>query len=285
MMNIDNLTDKVLGLHLKRPLVFFDLETTGTKVGVDRIVEMAMVKLMPDGSVVKKPELPGKDHRILVNPEMPIPLETSLIHGVYDEDVKDAPTFARVAPGLLKWLHDCDLGGFNSNRFDVPMLAEEFLRVDIDFGLEGRHLVDVQNIFHKMEQRTLRAAFEFYCGKDLEGAHEALPDTLATVEVFLAQLERYADQTVKNSRGETVGPVPSEVEELATFCRMRNNADLMGRLVYDDDGEILFHFGKHTGKRVKDVLAKDPGYFGWMMQGDFPRYTKRVLQKIKDGKA
>ena len=283
MMNIDNLNDKVLGLHLKRPLVFFDLETTGTKVGVDRIVEMAMVKLMPDGSVVKKPELPGKDHRILVNPEMPIPLETSLIHGVYDEDVKDAPTFARVAPGLLKWLHDCDLGGFNSNRFDVPMLAEEFLRVDIDFGLEGRHLVDVQNIFHKMEQRTLRAAFEFYCGKDLEGAHEALPDTLATVEVFLAQLERYADQTVKNSRGET--PVPSEVEELATFCRMRNNADLMGRLVYDDDGEILFQFGKHTGKRVKDVLAKDPGYFGWMMQGDFPRYTKRVLQKVKDGKA
>ena len=285
MMNIDNLTDKVLGLHLKRPLVFFDLETTGTKVGVDRIVEMAMVKLMPDGSVVKKPELPGKDHRILVNPEMPIPLETSLIHGVYDEDVKDAPTFARVAPGLLKWLHDCDLGGFNSNRFDVPMLAEEFLRVDIDFGLEGRHLVDVQNIFHKMEQRTLRAAFEFYCGKELEGAHEALPDTLATVEVFLAQLERYADQTVKNSRGEPVGPVPSEVEDLATFCRMRNNADLMGRLVYDDDGEILFQFGKHTGKRVKDVLAKDPGYFGWMMQGDFPRYTKRVLQKVKDGKA
>ena len=285
MMNIDNLTDKVLGLHLKRPLVFFDLETTGTKVGVDRIVEMAMVKLMPDGSVVKKPELPGKDHRILVNPEMPIPLETSLIHGVYDEDVKDAPTFARVAPGLLKWLHDCDLGGFNSNRFDVPMLAEEFLRVDIDFGLEGRHLVDVQNIFHKMEQRTLRAAFEFYCGKELEGAHEALPDTLATVEVFLAQLERYADQTGKISRGETVGPVPAEVEDLATFCRMRNNADLMGRLVYDDDGEILFQFGKHTGKRVKDVLAKDPGYFGWMMQGDFPRYTKRVLQKVKDGKA
>ncbi|MGB2470016.1 MAG: exonuclease domain-containing protein, partial [Flavobacteriales bacterium] len=182
-------------LHLKRPLVFFDLETTGTKVGVDRIVEMTMVKLMPDGTVIKKPEAPGKEHRILVNPEMPIPLESSLVHGVYDEDVADAPTFGRIAPGLLKWLHGCDLGGFNSNRFDVPMLAEEFLRVGIDFGLEGRHLVDVQNIFHKMEQRTLRAAYDFYCGKELEGAHEALPDTLATVDVFLAQLERYKDHT------------------------------------------------------------------------------------------
>ena len=275
--------DGIQGLHLKRPLVFFDLETTGTQVGVDRIVEMAMIKLQPDGSVIKKPEQPGKEHRILVNPEMPIPLESSLVHGVYDEDVKDAPTFGRIAPGLLKWLHGCDLGGFNSNRFDVPMLAEEFLRVGIDFGVEGRNLVDVQNIFHKMEQRTLRAAYKFYCDKDLEGAHEALPDTLATVDVFLAQLERYKDKTVLDSRGETVGPVPSDMEELATFCRMRNNADLMGRLVYDDEGEVVFQFGKHTGKRVREVLQKDPGYFGWMMQGDFPRYTKRILQKVKDG--
>jgi DNA polymerase-3 subunit epsilon len=252
-------------------------------VGVDRIVEMAMVKLMPDGSVIKKPEAPGKEHRILVNPEMPIPIESSLVHGVYDEDVKDAPTFDRIAPGLLKWLHGCDLGGFNSNRFDVPMLAEEFLRVGIDFGLEGRNLIDVQNIFHRMEQRTLRAAFKFYCDKDLEGAHEALPDTLATVEVFMAQLERYKSATVLDSRGETVGPVPSDMEELAMFCRMRNNADLMGRLVYDDEGEVVFQFGKHSGKRVREVLDRDPGYFGWMMQGDFPRYTKRILQKVKDG--
>ena len=275
--------EQVARLHLKRPLVFFDLETTGTKVGVDRIVEMAMVKLMPDGTVIKKPEEPGREHRILINPEMPIPVESSLVHGVYDEDVKDAPTFGRVAPGLLKWLHGCDLGGFNSNRFDVPMLAEEFLRVGIDFGLEGRNLIDVQNVFHRMEQRTLRAAFKFYCDKDLEGAHEALPDTLATVEVFLAQLERYKDKTVLDSRGETVGPVPSEMEELGAFCKMRNNADLMGRLVYDDDGHVVFQFGKHSGKRVKEVLDRDPGYFGWMMQGDFPRYTKRILQKVKDG--
>lgn len=283
MTQIADMLEQVTGLHLRRPLVFFDLETTGTKVGVDRIVEMAMIKLMPDGSVVKKPEEAGKEHRILVNPEMPIPLESSLVHGVYDEDVKDAPTFGRIAPGLLKWLHDCDLGGFNSNRFDVPMLAEEFLRVGIDFGLEGRNLIDVQNIFHKMEQRTLRAAFMFYCNKELEGAHEALPDTLATVEVFFAQLERYKDATVLDSRGETVGPVPSEMEALGEFCKMRNNADLMGRLVYDDEGQVVFQFGKHTGKRVKEVLDRDPGYFGWMMQGDFPRYTKRILQKVKDG--
>ena len=246
-------------------------------------MEMAMVKLMPDGRVIKKPEEPGREHRILINPEMPIPVESSLVHGVYDDDVKDAPMFGRVAPGLLKWLHGCDLGGFNSNRFDVPMLAEEFLRVGIDFGLEGRNLIDVQNVFHRMEQRTLRAAFKFYCDKDLEGAHEALPDTLATVEVFLAQLERYKDKTVLDSRGETVGPVPSDMEELGTFCKMRNNADLMGRLVYDDDGHVVFQFGKHSGKRVKEVLDRDPGYFGWMMQGDFPRYTKRILQKVKDG--
>ena len=275
--------EQISQLHLKRPLVFFDLETTGTKVGVDRIVEMAMVKLMPDGSVIQKPEESGKSHRILVNPEMPIPVESSLIHGVYDEDVKDAPTFKRIAPGLLKWLHGCDLGGFNSNRFDVPMLAEEFLRVGIDFGLEGVHLIDVQNVFHRMEQRTLRAAFKFYCDKDLEGEHEALPDTMATVEVFLAQLERYKNTTVLDSRGDTVGPVPSDMEALAEFCKMRNNADLMGRLVFDEEGQVVFQFGKHTGKRVKDVLDRDPGYFGWMMQGDFPRYTKRILQKVKDG--
>jgi len=275
--------EKVLALKLKRPLVFFDLETTGTKVGVDRIVEMAMIKVNPDGTVVKKPEQPGKAHRILVNPEMPIPLESSLVHGVYDEDVEDAPTFGRIAPGLLKWLHGCDLVGFNSNRFDMEMLAEEFLRVGVDFGVEDRHLIDVQNIFHKMEQRTLRAAYAFYCGKELEGAHEALPDTLATLEVFLAQLERYKDHTVLDSRGETVGPVPSEMAELATFCQMRNNADLMGRLVYDDDGVVVFNFGKYMGQPVKEVLARDPGYFGWMMQGDFPRYTKRVLERVKEG--
>ena len=270
-------------LHLKRPLVVFDLETTGVQVGTDRIVEIAMIKISPDGSVVRKPEKAGNEYRILVNPEIPIPLESSLVHGVYDDDVKSKHTFGVIAPGLVKFLHNCDLGGFNSNRFDVPMLAEEFLRVGVDFGLEGRNLIDVQNIFHKMEQRTLKAAYRFYCDKELEGAHEAYPDTAATLEILVSQLEKYADATISDSRGETVGPVPSDMDELHKFCQRTHNADLAGRLIYNDDGVIVFNFGKNKGVSVKELIERDPGYFGWMMNGDFPRYTKRVLEQIKEG--
>jgi DNA polymerase-3 subunit epsilon len=270
-------------LKLKRPLVVFDLETTGTQVGVDRIVEIAMIKVSPDGSVIRKPEQSGAEHRILVNPEIPIPVESSLVHGVYDDDVKDKFTFGQIAPGLVKFLHDCDLGGFNSNRFDVPMLAEEFLRVGVDFGIEGRNLIDVQNIFHKMEQRTLKAAYRFYCDKELEGAHEAMPDTSATLEILVEQLERYKDHTITDSHGAVVGPVPSDMDELNAFCQRTKNVDLAGRLIYDDDGVIIFSFGKHKGVPAKELLEKDPGYFGWMMRGDFPRYTKRILEQIKDG--
>jgi DNA polymerase-3 subunit epsilon len=270
-------------LHLKRPLVVFDLETTGVQVGTDRIVEIAMIKISPDGSVVRKPEKAGNEYRILVNPEMPIPLESSLVHGVYDDDVKSKHTFGVIAPGLVKFLQNCDLGGFNSNRFDVPMLAEEFLRVGVDFGLEGRNLIDVQNIFHKMEQRTLKAAYRFYCDKELEGAHEAYPDTAATLEILVSQLEKYADATISDSRGETVGPVPSDMDELHKFCQRTHNADLAGRLIYNDDGVIVFNFGKNKGVSVKELIERDPGYFGWMMKGDFPRYTKRVLEQIKEG--
>ena len=270
-------------LHLKRPLVVFDLETTGVQVGTDRIVEIAMIKISPDGSVVRKPEKAGNEYRILVNPEIPIPLESSLVHGVYDDDVKSKHTFGVIAPGLVKFLHNCDLGGFNSNRFDVPMLAEEFLRVGVDFGLEGRNLIDVQNIFHKMEQRTLKAAYRFYCDKELEGAHEAYPDTAATLEILVSQLEKYADATISDSRGETVGPVPSDMGELHKFCQRTHNADLAGRLIYNDDGVIVFNFGKNKGVSVKELIERDPGYFGWMMKGDFPRYTKRVLEQIKEG--
>jgi DNA polymerase-3 subunit epsilon len=242
-----------------------------------------MIKVSPDGSVVRKPEKAGNDYRILVNPEMPIPLESSLVHGVYDEDVKSKHTFGAIAPGLVKFLQNCDLGGFNSNRFDVPMLAEEFLRVGVDFGLEGRNLIDVQNIFHKMEQRTLKAAYRFYCDKELEGAHEAYPDTAATLEILVNQLEKYADATISDSRGETVGPVPSDMDELHKFCQRTRNADLAGRLIYNDDGVIVFNFGKNKGVSVKELIERDPGYFGWMMKGDFPRYTKRVLEQIKEG--
>ena len=278
-----DLESALKNLHLKRPLVVFDLETTGVQVGTDRIVEIAMIKISPDGSVVRKPEKAGNEYRILVNPEMPIPLESSLVHGVYDDDVKSKHTFGGLAPGLVKFLHNCDLGGFNSNRFDVPMLAEEFLRVGVDFGLEGRNLIDVQNIFHKMEQRTLKAAYRFYCDKELEGAHEAYPDTAATLEILVSQLEKYADATISDSRGETVGPVPSDMDELHKFCQRTHNADLAGRLIYNEDGVIVFNFGKNKGVSVKELIERDPGYFGWMMKGDFPRYTKRVLEQINEG--
>lgn len=270
-------------LNLKRPLVVFDLETTGTLVGKDRIVEIAMIKVEPGGNVTRKPEKPGAENRILVNPEMPIPIEVSLVHGVYDKDVEGKYTFGQIAPGLAKFLDGCDLGGYNSNRFDVPMLVEEFLRVGVDFGLEGRNLIDVQNIFHKMEQRTLKAAYKFYCDKILEGAHEAMPDTSATLEILVEQLDRYKETTFEDSHGDTVGPVPTTMDELHEFCQRSKNVDIAGKFVYSDDGKIVFNFGKHKGKEVAKLLETDPGYYGWMMNGEFPRYTLRILKQIKEG--
>ncbi len=269
-------------LNLKRPLVFFDLETTGTDVATDRIVEIAMVKIMPDGSMHTKPEKSGAEHRFLINPTVPIPAEPSMVHGIYDDDVKDAPTFEQVADKLFKFIHDCDLGGFNSNRFDIPLLAEEFLRVGIDFSLEGRNLIDAQVIFHIMEQRTLKAGYKFYCGKDLDDAHEALPDTMATYEIFKAQIERYAGQAVIDARGNVLEPLENDMETVHRFCQRSRNADLMGRLIYGENDEVLFNFGKYKGKSVRDVLAQDPGYYGWMMQGNFPLYTKKVLNRVRN---
>lgn len=267
-------------LKLRRPLVVFDLETTGTDVSKDRIVEIAMVKVNPDGSVVKKPEERGPGNRLLVNPGCPIPPESSAVHGIYDEDVADKPTFKQYAKNMFKFLMDCDLAGFNSNRFDVPFLAEEFLRAGIEFTVDDRNLIDVQNIFHKMEQRTLRAAYKFYCDKDLDGAHEALPDTEATLEILIAQLERYEHATTVDSHGEQVGPVPQDMDALAKFCERQPFADLAGRLVFNEAGEVCFGFGKHKDKRVVDVLRSDAGYYGWMMRGDFPEYTKRKLKEV-----
>lgn len=269
-------------LNLQRPLVFFDLETTGTDVAKDRIVEIAMVKVMPDGTVHTKPETPGPENRFLINPEMQIPIESSMVHGIYTKDVAQSPTFRDVADKLFKFLHDCDLGGFNSNRFDIPLLAEEFLRVGIDFSLEGRNLIDAQVIFHIMEQRTLKAGYKFYCGKDLDDAHEALPDAMATYEIFKAQVERYKGQPVIDARGNKLDPIENDMETVHRFCQRNKNADLMGRLIYDDKGEVVFNFGKHRGKSVKAILEREPGYYGWMMQGDFPLYTKNVLRRIKD---
>lgn len=247
-------------LKLKKPIVFFDLETTGVDVAKDRIVEISILKLYPDG----KKDI--KTRR--VNPEMPIPAESSAIHGIYDKDVAEEPTFKAMAKSLAQFIDNSDLAGFNSNKFDVPLLAEEFLRVGVDFDLENRKLVDVQNIFHKMEQRTLVAAYKFYCEKDLIEAHSAEADNIATYEVLEAQLDKYDE--LENS-----------ISFLAEFSSRSNNADLMGRIVYNDEGVEVFNFGKHRGKPVTEILEREPSYYNWMMDGDFPLYTKKVLTAIK----
>jgi DNA polymerase-3 subunit epsilon len=269
-------------LNLKKPIAFFDLETTGTDIGRDRIVEIAIVKVMPDGSISTWPAQDGKAHRLLINPEMPIPIESSMLHGIYDEDIKDAPTFAEFAPKLFKFLFDCDLGGFNSNRFDIPMLAEEFLRAGVDFSLEGKNLVDVQVIFHMMEQRNLKAAYKFYCGKSLDDAHEALPDAMATYEVFSAMLDRYKHTEIEGKDGTRYTPVVNDMEAIHSFCERKKKFDMAGHIVYNDNDVPVFNFGKYKNIPVEEVLQKDNGYFGWMMNAEFPLYTKKVLKEFRD---
>lgn len=259
-------------LNLKRPLAFFDLETTGVNIGADRIVEIAIIKMNPDGSEEVK--------AWKINPGMPIPLESSLIHGIYDEHVKDAPTFRETAKEIAAFLTESDLAGYNSNKFDIPMLMEEFLRAEADFDLENRHFVDVQNIFHQMEQRTLRAAYQFYCDKPLINAHSAEADTRATMEVLLAQIVRYDGVTYEDKKGIKSTPVVNDVESLHVFTNLSRPVDFAGRMVYNELGEELINFGKHKGKKVEDVFRSEPSYYSWMMQGDFPLYTKRKLETI-----
>lgn len=259
-------------LNLKRPLAFFDLETTGTHLGIDRIVEISILKAKPDGTEEIK--------TLRINPEMPIPLESSLVHGIYDEDIKDAPKFKEVAAELAAFFDDSDLAGYNSNKFDIPMLLEEFLRAGVNFDLEHRHFVDVQNIFHQMEQRTLKAAYKFYCDKTIENAHSAEADIKATYEVFLAQLERYKDVEWEDKKGNKSIPVKNDVEALHAFTNLNKPVDFAGRMVFNDQGDEIFNFGKHKGKRVEDVFHAEPSYYSWMQQGDFPLYTKKCLEKI-----
>jgi DNA polymerase-3 subunit epsilon len=269
-------------LNLKRPIAFFDLETTGTDIGRDRIVELAIVKILPDGQVNMMPAQRGKENRLLVNPGVPIPIEASLVHGIYDADVAGAPSFAELAPKIFKFIFDCDLGGFNSNRFDIPLLAEEFLRAGIDFSVEGRNLIDVQVIFHLMEQRNLKAAYKFYCGKDLDDAHEALPDTLATVEVFEAMLDRYNDVEIDDGNGAKIKPVQNDMEVIHKLSERRKKADFAGHIVFNDADQPVFNFGKYKNMTVEEVLGRDAGYFSWMMNADFPLYTKKVLKELKE---
>lgn len=246
-------------ISIKNPLVFIDLETTGIDVVNDRIVEISALKIMPNG----KQEL--KTRR--VNPTIPIPAEATAIHGISNDDVKDEPTFKEMAKSLAQFLEGCDLAGFNSNKFDFPLLAEEFLRADVDFDFRKRKFIDVQTIFHKMEKRTLEAAYKFYCEKELEGAHSAEADTLATFEVLKAQLDRYPD-------------LQNDIDFLAEFSTHKQIADFAGRIIYDESGVEVFNFGKHKGKPVEDVFTKEPSYYAWMMNGDFPLYTKKVLTSI-----
>ncbi|MFB9841747.1 exonuclease domain-containing protein [Mucilaginibacter ginsenosidivorans] len=259
-------------LNLKRPLAFFDIESTGTNVGSDRIVELSVIKMNPDGSEEVK--------TWRMNPGMPIPLESSLVHGIYDEHIKDEPAFGVLAASVAEFIGDSDLAGYNSNKFDIPMLMEEFLRVGINFDLENRFFVDVQNIFHQMEQRTLKAAYLFYCNKQIINAHSAEADTRATMEVLLAQIEKYEGKDWEDKAGKISKPVVNDIEALHKFTNLNRPLDFAGRMVYNDKGEELFNFGKHKGKRVEDVFNAEPSYFSWMMQGDFPLYTKQKLEEV-----
>lgn len=259
-------------LNLKSPIVFFDLETTGTNISRDRIVEIAMIKMMPDGEILEKNRK--------INPTIPIPQETSLIHGIYDEDVKDEPTFKQVARSMADFLEGCDLAGYNILKFDVPMLVEEFLRANVEFEVDNRLLLDAQKIFHMMEKRNLTAAYKFYCDKKLENAHSALADTQATMEVFVAQIDRYQGEEVTDMLGKPIGTIENDMEAVHNLVN-KKMVDLAGRIVYNDRGEEVFNFGKHRGKPVAEVLAKEPSFYDWMMKGDFPLDTKRRLTQLR----
>lgn len=247
-------------LNLTKPLCFFDLETTGINITTDRIVEISILKVYPNGNKESK--------TWLVNPEMPIPAEVSAMHGITDDKVANEPTFKQLASEINNMIKDADLAGFNSNRFDIPLLAEEMLRADMDFDMKSRLAIDVQTIFHKMEQRTLSAAYKFYCDKTLENAHTAAADTLATYEVLEAQVERYED-------------LENNAKFLADFSSRKRFADFAGFIAFNKEGQEVFSFGKHKGKLVTDVLETEPGYFGWLLNADFPLYTKKVLTAIK----
>lgn len=246
-------------LNLTKPLVFFDLETTGTNITHDRIVEISIIKVWPDGKEMERTRR--------INPEMPIPAEATAIHHITDSDVADQPTFRQLAKSLAELFKDADIAGFNSNRFDIPLLLEEFNRAGMSLDLSKTRFIDVQTIFHKKEQRTLVAAYKFYCGKNLEEAHSASADTRATYEVLKAQLDRYDD-------------LPNDMKALAEYSSHSRNVDFAGRLIYDDNRREVINFGKYKGQLAEEVLKNDSGYYGWIMQGDFPQNTKDAFALI-----
>ncbi|MBN2776905.1 MAG: ribonuclease H-like domain-containing protein [Bacteroidales bacterium] len=249
-----------MNLNLKRPIAFFDLETTGLDIVKDRIIEISILKISPDGK--------EETYTRRVNPTIPISKEASKITGIVDDDLKDMPTFKEVAKEVAKFIENCDLAGYNSNKFDVPLLAEELLRADVAVDFSKRKLIDVQVIYHKKEQRTLSAAYEFYCNKKLKNAHSAEADTFATYEILKGQVEMYDD-------------LENDIDSLSKISYHNRNVDFAGRIVYNSKDEPVFNFGKYKGKIVTEVLEKDPGYFGWFLNADFPLYTKQVLSRIK----
>lgn len=249
-----------MDLNLKNPIAFFDLETTGINTARDRIVEISILKISISGEEEKL--------TMRINPEMPIPPESTEIHGITDEDVKNEPGFKEVAKNLARYLEGCDLGGYNCNKFDIPLLAEEFLRSGVDFDMKKCKIVDVQVIFHKQEQRTLSAAYKFYCAKDLKDAHSAEADAGATYEILKAQLDRYDD-------------LENDILFLCGYSAHTRNVDFAGRIILNDKGVEIFNFGKHKGQAVEKILKEEPGYFSWILNGDFPLHTKKVLTAIK----
>lgn len=250
-----------MDLKLKKPIIIFDLETTGIDTSKDRIVEISLVKVFNDATKEVKTRR--------INPQMPIPAEASAVHGIYDDDVKGCPSFKEIAKSLAAYIEGCDFAGFNCNKFDIPLLAEEFLRAGVDIDLKRCKVVDVQNIFHKLEQRTLVAAYKFYCQKELDNAHSAEADTLATYEVLMAQLDRYPED------------LQNDVEFLADFSTRNQSADFAGRIIFNEKGEEVFSFGKHKGRSVAQVFREEPSYYSWMMNGDFPKYTQKVITEIR----
>ena len=247
-------------LNLKRPIIFFDLETTGLNITKDRIVEISVIKVYPDGHEEEKTRR--------LNPEMPIPEQASAVHGIHDEDVKDCPTFKQISKSLAQMFEGCDIGGFNSNRFDIPLLAQEFFNAGIKFDFNKCKFIDVQTIFHKKEPRNLIAAYKFYCDKNLEDAHSACADTRATYEVLKAQLDRYSDD------------LENDVEFLSNYSSQNRNVDLAGRIIRNEQGVVVFNFGQHKGEGVEEVLTKTPQYYDWIQNRDFAEDTKNVLREI-----
>lgn len=248
-------------LKLSRPIVFFDIESTGLNTAHDRIVEMCFIKIYPNGN--------EESQTLRFNPGIPISPEATAVNGIRNEDVADCPSFKEKAKELARVFEHCDIAGFNSNQFDIPLLVEEFIRAGVDFDFQKSRFVDVQTIYHKMEKRNLSAAYRFYCDKDLENAHTAMADTRATYEILQAQLDMYSDTLL------------NDIDFLASFSRRNNNVDLAGRIVYNEKGVETINFGKYKGRTVVEVLRQDPGYYGWIMQGDFPQNTKQVLTGIR----